>query len=71
MFPEMQQTQTHSLAEGAGKSGDSERQGGSRVALGLRKESSPDVFSNGDLLKGLGSERRVKRQAFTKSSYTE
>lgn len=66
MSPETQQTQTHSLAEGAGKSGDSERQGGSRVALGLRKESSPDVFSNGDLLKGLGPEGRVKWQALPK-----
>lgn len=39
---------------------DSERQGGSRVALGLRKESTPDVFSN------WGSEERVKWQALPK-----
>lgn len=66
MLPETQQTQTHSLAEGAGKSGDSERQGGSRVALGLRKESRPDVFSNRGSTEGPWARVKGQMASFTK-----
>lgn len=60
MFSDMQQVQTHSAAEGRGESEDSERQGDCREAIGLRKESRPDVISNGDLLKGPGSETKIE-----------
>lgn len=66
MLPETHQTQTHSLAEGAGKSGDSERQGGSGVALGLRKESRPDVFSNRGSTERPWAREKGQMASFTK-----
>lgn len=60
MFSDTQQAPTQNPAEGSGESEDSERQGDCREAIRLRKESRPDVISNGDLLKGLGPETKIE-----------